>query len=235
MPTAEDLKFIKENVGEDALAPPQGWSEVKDPCVVEKIPLPLGPERTAVEDAFLATLDAARTNIVKVERIQNLAMWQSYVVKRQTICHRETKKSGATDDQAQKQRQLDRYERAWLFHGTNVEVMDKIIQQGFNRSFCGKNATFYGKGVYFAKEASYSSCTTYAQPDRNGFQHVMLCRVAVGEYSKGVKDALTPDMRDKKNHTLYDSTVDRTDDPTVFVTYHDAQAYPDYLVTFKTI
>ena len=31
----------------------------------------------------------------------------------------------------------------------------------------------------------------------------------------------------------YDSTVDRTHDPTIFVTYHDAQAYPEYLVRFK--
>ena len=41
-----------------------------------------------------------------------------------------------------------------LFHGCGPDVVDKILQQGFNRSFCGKNATFYGKGVYFARDAS---------------------------------------------------------------------------------
>jgi Poly(ADP-ribose) polymerase catalytic domain len=43
-------------------------------------------------------------------------------------------------------RAQQRAERRWLWHGTNVEVMEKIMQQGFNRSFCGKNATMYGKG-----------------------------------------------------------------------------------------
>ena len=38
-----------------------------------------------------------------------------------------------------------------LFHGTEKATIPKI-----NRSFCGKNATAYGKGVYFAVGASYS-------------------------------------------------------------------------------
>jgi hypothetical protein len=33
--------------------------------------------------------------------------------------------------------------------------------QGFNRSFAGQNATAYGKGVYFAVNASYSAGSTY--------------------------------------------------------------------------
>ena len=56
-------------------------------------------------------------------------------------------------------------------------------------------------------------------------------RVTVGEYCKGVKDALTPDVRDGLN--LYDSTVNNVDNPSIYVTYHDAQAYPEYLIKFK--
>merc|ERR1712167_489021 len=52
-----------------------------------------------------------------------------------------------------------RFERRWLFHGTDQDTVPKITQQGFNRSFCGKNATAYGKGVYFARDSEYSSCT----------------------------------------------------------------------------
>ena len=40
-------------------------------------------------------------------------------------------------------------------------------------------------------------------------------------------DALTPDIRDSKTHTLYDCTVNSLSNPTVYVTYHDAQAYPE--------
>ena len=160
-------------------------------------------------------------------------MWQSYVVKRQTICYRETGPSGINDEAVQ-QKALNRFERKWLFHGCNVEVVDKILQQGFNRSFCGKNATMYGKGVYFARDACYSAHTIYAVPDRKGIQYMLACRVVVGEYCKGKQDALTPDIRDHKTHALYDTTVNNLKDPSIYVTYHDAQAYPEYLITFKT-
>ena len=32
---------------------------------------------------------------------------------------------------------------------------------------------------------------------------------------------------------LFDSTVDDVRNPTIFVTYRDSQAYPDYLVKFR--
>ena len=46
----------------------------------------------------------------------------------------------------------------------------------------------------------------------------------------GKRDALTPDVR--SGHKLYDSTVNNQNDPGIFVTYHDAQAYPEYLIKF---
>ena len=46
-----------------------------------------------------------------------------------------------------------------------------------------------------------------------------------------VRDALTPDVR--SGHTLYDATVNDMKQPRIFVTYHDAQAYPEYLIRFK--
>ena len=94
---------------------------------------------------------------------------------------------------------------------------------GFNRSFCGKNATVYGKGVYFARDAGYSARRTYSKPNAKGIQHMFLVRVTVGEYCLGKRDALTPDIR--TGHKLYDSTVNSTSDPVIFVTYHDAQAH----------
>ena len=64
---------------------------------------------------------------------------------------------------------------------------------------------------------------------------MFLCRVTVGEYCQGHHNQMVPDVR--QGHQLYDSTVDTMRDavygPTMFVVYHDAQAYPEYLVTFK--
>ena len=79
--------------------------------------------------------------------------------------------------------------------------------------------------------ASYSSSTTYSRPNANGVQHMFLCRVVVGEYCLGKRDALTPDVR--QGHQLYDSTVNNMSDPGMYVTFHDSQAYPEYLIKFK--
>jgi hypothetical protein len=108
--------------------------------------------------------------------------------------------------------------------------------QGFNRSYCGKNATAYGKGVYFARDSSYSTSTTYSRPNKDGVQHMFLCRVVVGEYCKGVSNAIAPPPR--SGSMLFDTTVgllgsDTLTDPSIYVTYHDAQAFPEYLVYFK--
>ena len=63
-------------------------------------------------------------------------------------------------------------------------------------------------------------------------QTIFAVRVVVGAWSKGVKDALTPDVRDARRNLLYDTTVDNMADPNIFVTYHDAQAYPEYRIRF---
>ena len=120
---------------------------------------------------------------------------------------------------------------ALLFHGTDESTVHKIIHQGFKRSFCGRNMTLYGKGVYFARDSSYSSSPQYSVPNAQGVQHMFLCRVVVGEYCKGVKDALTPAVRNGSQ--LFDTTVDDVANPSIYVAFHDAQAYPEYLVRFK--
>ena len=61
---------------------------------------------------------------------------------------------------------------------------------------------------------------------------MFLVRVVVGQYCLGQKDQIAPDVR--QGHQLYDTTVDRmTSSPGIYVTYHDAQAYPEYLVKFR--
>jgi hypothetical protein len=49
----------------------------------------------------------------------------------QTICYRETGHDAA-DSNAQNNA-IARFERHWLWHGSNVDVLGKILNQGFNR------------------------------------------------------------------------------------------------------
>ena len=144
LPTMDDLKALQSQLSDAALGAPENWVPVADPTVVEQHQIFAGGEEyETVVDAFMSTLKGAghfSVQVHKVYRIQNLAMWQSFIVKRQTICYRETGAHKDNSDEVQK-KALQRFERCWLWHGTNIEVMDKILQQGFNRSFCGKNAT----------------------------------------------------------------------------------------------
>ena len=43
----------------------------------------------------------------------------------------------------------------------------------------------------------------------------------------------TPDVLDARTNRLYDTTVDKPDNPSIYVTCHDAQAYPEYLLEFS--
>ena len=120
---------------------PDTWSAMKNQTVAELFALPPGPERDRVCQAFMKTLNSS-IKVVDVQRIQNRSLWRQYATKGWDVVSREGPLSQA------------RYERVWLFHGTDEDTVEKIVQQGFNRSFAGRNATAYGKGVYFARDAS---------------------------------------------------------------------------------
>jgi len=226
-PDTNDLATLRKTLGDAGdLSAPDTWDKIVDPSVVQKS-APLNPsskEYREVSNSFLMTLPKT-TKIMRIYRIQNMAMYQSYIVKRKTIVDRD---KTLTEKQA-----LARFERRWLWHGTNEDSVEKIIQQGFNRSFCGKNATVYGKGVYFARDASYSAADLYSPKDAKGNKYILACSVVVGEFCTGKRDARTPDLRNATKNILYDSTVDNETRPSLYVTYHDAQCYPDYMIVFK--
>lgn len=91
-----------------------------------------------------------------------------------------------------------------------------------NRAFgavAGKNATYYGKGCYFAINSSYS--IAYSGKNAQGETQMFLCRVLVGEHAKGAKDIPVPPMRLEESMTLYDTTTNFPVPPTMFVTYRE--------------
>ena len=164
--------------------------------------------------------------VVNVERIQALEQWKLYAVKADSIRTRYAKDPASLVNNDQ-----GGLEMKWLFHGTTAKTVPKIVSQGFNRVFAGRNATRYGKGAYFARHAEYSM--RYAVSDKYGIKRMFLCRVAVGDWCMGKNGQLTPDCKPEKTDELFDSTVDDIANPSIFVVYHDTQVYPEYLVTFK--
>ncbi|CAH3183227.1 unnamed protein product [Porites lobata] len=116
-----------------------------------------------------------------------------------------------------------------LFHATSFERLELINFHGFKRNQKKKHAKRYGKGVYFARDASKSML--YADPA--GEQRYMyIARVLVGHYCQGEKEMKAPPPRNSTGR-LYDSAVDKPVDPEIFVIFHDTQCYPEYLITYK--
>lgn len=69
-----------------------------------------------------------------------------------------------------------------LYHGTDPSVVNGICAQNFDWRLCGKNATAYGQGSYFAKNASYSH--NYTTPDTNNLRYMFVAQVLVGKYTR---------------------------------------------------
>lgn len=95
------------------------------------------------------------------------------------------------------------------------------------------SAACYGNGSYFAVKASYSANDTYSKPNQNGEKFMYLCRVLTGDFTLGQQNMIAPPSKGNNSILLYDSVVDNVSNPSMFVIFHDIQAYPEYLITFK--
>uniref|UniRef100_A0A8C9JNR3 Poly [ADP-ribose] polymerase n=1 Tax=Panthera tigris altaica TaxID=74533 RepID=A0A8C9JNR3_PANTA len=195
---------------------PEHWTDMNQQlsCVIEL--QPGQSEYDIVKDKFSETCLSYK--IEKIERIQNIWLWKSYQIKKK---HMDIK-NGHTDN-----------ERV-LYHGTAADSVPYVNQHGFNRSYAGKNAAAYGKGTYFAIDASYSANDKYSRPDSNGRKHIYVVRVLTGVYTLGYAGLVTPPSKNPHNPTdLFDSVTDNVQHPSLFVVFSDNQAYPEYLITFR--
>jgi len=96
-------------------------------------------------------------------------------------------------------------------------------------------AVVYGRGVYFAVEFALAASNTYAVPDTSGNKHVYLSRVLTGDYTNGHQSYVVAPQKPGTTgvSNRYDSVVDNSAAPKLFVIFQDTQAYPEYLIIFK--
>jgi hypothetical protein len=200
---------------------PAHWDKnaMMDPVAVVAVPAG-SPNFTFVKEEFEKT--AKGFTIVRIELVQNKALWSKYCIGKEIMNQRAPPSARA--------RELR------LFHGTKSDVVDKINVQGFNRTFAGQNANLFGKGVYFARDAKYSSSETYSPKDAKGEKRMYFALVSVGDFCLGRIDEPVPSRSRPgaaSSYDLCDSTVNDEAAPDIYVTYNDTQQYPDYLITFK--
>jgi len=89
--------------------------------------------------------------------------------------------------------------------------------------------TVYGSGVYFHEHAKYSD--SYTRRNGSGEKTMFLARVLIGK-----KFVVNPSMefdRDSSMKTPPEGFDTTTDGEHIFVIYHDAAAYGEYLIIYK--
>ncbi|UJR24483.1 hypothetical protein I4U23_005858 [Adineta vaga] len=161
-------------------------------------------EYNLINTKFTMAMKGHYKRIIKIERVQNEQWYRQYVTFKKDF-----------------KKRLDEDTERKLYHGCTQVSADLIIGSFFNRTFAGINGTVYGKGAYFSTEATYSH--GYALPNSNGERCMFVVSVLVGKTTLGNTSMSTPPQG-------FDST---TDNKHIFVTYHDAQAYAEYLITYK--
>ncbi|KAL4659384.1 poly ADP-ribose polymerase 12-like [Arapaima gigas] len=148
----------------------------------------------------------------QIQRVQNRALWEVFQWSRDLMGR---SKAGKVAEQK-------------LFHGTDSKYVDAICRQNFDWRICGTHGTAYGKGSYFARDAKYSHSYTGDSAMRTMF----VCRVLVGEYTKGNSSYVRPPSKDGGDVNFFDSCVDDVYNPSIFVVFEKHQIYPEYIIQY---
>ena len=121
-----------------------------------------------------------------------------------------------------------------LFHGTTPDAVEAICKRNFDCRLSGKHGTRFGRGSYFARDASYSH--HYAKTDTYGFRHMFVAKVLVGSCIEGHANYRTPPPKNPEDpgSDLYDSCVDNQSNPLIFVVFDTDQLYPEYVISYST-
>ncbi len=112
-----------------------------------------------------------------------------------------------------------------LFHGTNVDAVQNILEWGYDPLFAKVCA--YGKGIYFAADASYSYNYMPAKKDYAGFDlsYMFVNSVLVGRTAVGGSNSTC-------NVQFTDTQVDNVTNPKIFSIPRAQQAIPKYVIAF---
>uniref|UniRef100_A0A8C5RUN1 PAR12 polymerase n=1 Tax=Laticauda laticaudata TaxID=8630 RepID=A0A8C5RUN1_LATLA len=194
---------------------PSSWDNTALPVIgYAAIELNRGSQEfLKIENLFQLTMKSYK--IHKIERIQNPSLWQVYQWQKEQM---KKKKGGQKIDER------------LLFHGTSSPSLKAICTDNFDWRLCGTNGTIYGKGSYFARDASYSDNYSQAKEDEKA---MFLAQVLVGEFAVGRQLYTRPPAKLADMLNSYDSCVDNTRNPSIFVIFEKHQAYPAYLIFYR--
>lgn len=175
-----------------------------------------------VYSLFHKTVSETKFRIIKILRVQNAFLWEKYKRKKEYMSRR----------MSERDRQLS---ERHLFHGTSADVVEGICKHNFDPRVCGKHATMFGQGSYFARKAVYSH--NFSKRSPKGVHCMFLAKVLTGRYTVGNPSMRRPppiNPRDASSD-LYDSCVDNWMDPQIFVIFNDDQSYPYFIIHYEEV
>ncbi len=167
-----------------------------------------------VEVLVHQTLPSAQ--ITNLSRIQNLSLWEMYEFSKRRM----SEKNGGVVNERD------------LFHGTRETPPSAIYnsEKGFDFR-CGAKG-LWGKGAYFAVNASYS-VNGYAYTKEGGKQ-IILALVLTGlSYSSPPNQELEKPPCKPTGDGDFDSVTGRAKGSDIFVIYDHEKAYPAYVITLR--
>ena len=177
------------------------------------------PEFAAVRDRMAATMADAHRRIKKVQRVQNVLLWEYYCMRKELM----KKRAGGKDPK-----------EVAVWHGTrrtDPQEIYKDRQDGFMMQHSKEG--MWGRGIYFAEKASYSD--TYAHT-ATGDKVFMLTKLLSGEEVRIMPaDGSLKVCPDKPGGGRYDTVTGDTSGSKVYIVYENGRAYPEYLVTYRLV
>ncbi|XP_029471728.1 protein mono-ADP-ribosyltransferase TIPARP [Rhinatrema bivittatum] len=202
---------------------PETWIPMDSSQEFIQVPVPKDDKSyRTVYNLFHKTVPETKFKILKILRVQNLFLWEKYKRKKEFMSRR---MSGL--DKIMNERHL--------FHGTSQDVVDGICKHNFDPRVCGKHATMFGQGSYFARKASYSH--NFSKRSPKGIHYMFLAKVLTGRYTVGNHTMRRPPPLNPGVMTsdLYDSCVDNYFEPQIFVIFNDDQSYPYFVIQYEEV
>ncbi|XP_075062543.1 protein mono-ADP-ribosyltransferase TIPARP-like [Mixophyes fleayi] len=202
---------------------PETWLITDTSLIYEDKPLIcVDSEYSQVYIHFHKTMPELHFTIEKISRVQNYFQWEKYYRKRAYMAA-----SNSNIDKGC----LERY----LFHGTDATLIEAICKQNFDPRVSGKHGTVYGKGCYFTKDASYAH--GYSPATSDGYRFMFLAKVLVGRPSLGKYSYVRPPAINPEDPAslLYDSCVNESENPDIFIVFDNDQFYPYFLIKYRKI
>lgn len=206
---------------EASLPIPHQWKP-KQTSDVETVPVLAGEEWDELEALMRQSLPSVK--LLEITRVQNLMLWRRYCFFKSLMSQ---KNNGQVNEKL-------------LFHGTRATNPKTIIssEKGFDFRY-GSEDCLWGKGTYFAVNASYCDCR-FAFLTSEGKKQLFVARVLTGRSIKMPKPNRTlkepPRMCDSGTDA-YDSVNGVVQQPVhaqIYVIYDHDKAYPAYLLTYTT-